>query len=549
MSVFAGAGVGGVGAARAGAAGLAFPDGDPEGLRGAARQAGAAAGLMRSSAAGLGANAAGASSWEGAAAESFRGAVDEVRGGMGAAAGRLEGVAGALDRLALVIDDAQQEVLSLAARVEEAEQAAEAAEAREAIANLAAAGAGAALELFGPDPPPALEGAKQDAEEAAGRAGRGAVAARAAAVEVRRSAEAKAREICQDCVREDQTTAGVVESTDLGGAAGSGFGVGPGAGFAATVADRMTVSDLKELAFLRAGIDATAWNPRKGLDANDEIVRSVYAYYRKLALEYGEFQWMKMAAVGGPLFYAGFRDIDAAGDAAEEAGSLPFPGGLGTLGADDLRWYEGQFLTMQKAIFSDLAWQHEAFALGGAAAIHGAVAKLAPSERRGVMDSGTESAWDDIGSGDPDRVRRGNFRLIEREQLPVIQRYYDQMSDRFTGGLVTGQLTDRADTPIPGSETYRDYSDEGNIANYDDRIAWIRESLWPAHQQQLQSPGAVEGLLARDFDSEVARYRQVTPGAIGKDVLHGAVDAGEEILKRIPPPQPILPPPLWKLTG
>lgn len=48
MSVFAGAGVGGVGAARAGAAGLPFPDGDPERLRDAARRAGAAAGLMRS---------------------------------------------------------------------------------------------------------------------------------------------------------------------------------------------------------------------------------------------------------------------------------------------------------------------------------------------------------------------------------------------------------------------------------------------------------------------------------------------------------------------
>ena len=533
MSILSGAIAGAAGAARASAAGLAFPDGDPDGLRSAAREAGAAAGLMRSSASGMGGSAAGASSWQGAAAESFRGAVDREQGGMDRAAGTLEDVAGALDRLATVIDDAQQEVLKLAKKVEDAEEAAQAAETREAAANIAAAGAGLALDLFGPDPPPALAGASQDADEAAGRAGRGAAAARAEAARVRRSAEAKAREVCQDCVREDQTTAGVVEKADLGGAVGSGFGVPPGAGFAARIAGRMTVSDFKELSFLRARIDPTKWNPREGLDANDGIVRRVYAYYRKLGLERGEFQWMKMAAVGGPLFYAGFRDIDTAGDAA---------------GSGELRWYEGQFLTMQKAIFSDLAWQHEAFVLGGAAAIHGAVAKLPPSQRPGVMPRETSKAWDDIASGEPDRVAAGNFKLIKREQGPVIQRYYDQMFNRHgaEGAAVTAGLTRAADTPIPGSKTYVEYSHnpvlngvpEGNIAHYSDRIKWIRESLWPAHQRQLQTPGAVEGLLRRDFDSQVARYRQLTPEATGRDAL-----------KAIPPPQPIMPLPIGKLLG
>ena len=83
--------------------------------------------------------------------------------------------------------------------------------------------------------------------------------------------------------------------------------------------------------------------------------------------------------------------------------------------------------------------------------------------------------------------------------------------------------------------TCREYSKEGNIANYDDRIDWIRDSLWPAHQQQLAEPHKVEDILARDFDSQVDRYRQVTPGEIGNDVLDGAADVGEEVLDHMMP--------------
>lgn len=128
-----------------------------------------------------------------------------------------------------------------------------------------------------------------------------------------------------------------------------------------------------------------------------------------------------------------------------------------------------------------------------------------------MLDRDTAGAWDDIDSGDPARIAAANLQLVRREQGPVIQRYYDEMLARPSGETFTGELTGRAETPIPGSDSYRDFSEEGNLANYPDRFRWIKDSLWPAHQRLLGEPGEVEDILRRDFDSEVDRYRQFDP--------------------------------------
>jgi len=73
-----------------------------------------------------------------------------------------------------------------------------------------------------------------------------------------------------------------------------------------------------------------------------------------------------------------------------------------------------------------------------------------------VLDRDTAGAWDAIDSGDPARVAAGNFQLIRREQGPVIQRFYDEMLARPSGETFTGELTGRAETPIPGSDSYRE---------------------------------------------------------------------------------------------
>lgn len=509
-----------------GPAGLPYPEGDPAALRDAARSIGAAASAVSITGYMVGWSSANAASWEGDAASRFRGAVSAAQTEMTGGSGALEQAAGALEKLATQIEDAQEEINDLAAKVEEAEREADEAEARAALADIATAGAATALGAFGPDPPAGLVRAKEAAEDAATTANKSAVGARERATEVRRRAVRRARELCEDCERLDRTIASVIDDAAATAPRGSGSAELPGARYASRVARRMTVSDLKELAFLRAGIDPNAWDPRSGLDANDAAVRAVYAYYRELALERGELQWAKLAAVGGPLFYAGFKDLDAAGDlsplSGDELGFLPDGWGLGS---DELRAQEGNVLTIQKAIFSDLAWQHEAYLLGGPAAIRRAVNKLPAGQRRQAMDPRTMRAWEDIASGDLARVEGGNFRLVEREQLPVVQRYYDRMLDRSSGPAFTEELTQNAGSPFPDGETYEEYSErvhgdtKGNIALYADRIRFIRESIWPDHQELLRRPGGVERMLARDFDEQAEDFRQLEPKKLAPPLI------------------------------
>jgi hypothetical protein len=58
---------------------------------------------------------------------------------------------------------------------------------------------------------------------------------------------------------------------------------------------------------------------------------------------------------------------------------------------------------MQRETFDDLAWQHEAFLLGGAPLLRD-IAGPYPNELR----ARDVDAWEDIASGDSDRVSAGN---------------------------------------------------------------------------------------------------------------------------------------------
>lgn len=515
-------------------AGLPWPEGDPGALHAAAKQAGAAGGLLTDLAGSVATKASAISGWEGDAASAFRTAVSNEQQAVRQPVHALQTAAGALDRLGHVLEAAQTKIVKLAREVTDAEDAASRAEATATLAATASAGASALVDLAGAHPPPALTSTAHDAHGAATAAGRSATAARAHARAVRVHAERTAGQLCADVRREDAATAGAIDAVGVPYTSGGVCGAPPGGVFAQDVSARMTVQDWKELAFLRAGIDPTRWRPELGLDANNAIVRSVYARYQELGLSRPEFEWMKLAAVGAPVFYAGFQDLSTLRHVAEGARddpgvkfTNPAAAALGGLGAPELKWYETTFLKMQKAIFTDLAWQHEAYALGGVAAIRHAARTESVNLplRRSVVQP-----WEDIGSGDPVRVRNGNFALVKREQGFVIQGYYDKMFDRHgpEGAAATYGMTYEARSPLPGGDHYADFSHPripllpdprgipvGNIAHYGDRMNWIREDLWPSYQRFLHTPGAVQANLAMPFDDRVERFRVVPLGPGG----------------------------------
>src|SRR5438034_9573372 len=62
-------------------------------------------------------------------------------------------------------------------------------------------------------------------------------------------------------------------------------------------------------AFLNAKIDASHWDPTRGVDINRRTIERVYDYYGRLYVHHARLEWAGMANMIGPSFYAGFLDI------------------------------------------------------------------------------------------------------------------------------------------------------------------------------------------------------------------------------------------------
>ncbi|MGH9022082.1 MAG: hypothetical protein ACRDV9_03135, partial [Acidimicrobiia bacterium] len=242
-------------------------------------------------------------------------------------------------------------------------------------------------------------------------------------------------------------------------------------------------------AMQRAGIDRADWQPSEGIGHNRATIEKVYDYYGGLYLEHPGLEWLGLAAIAGPFFYAG--------------------------------------------------WQHEAFVSGG-------IAEMRRQRAAGNIDAATLQAWEDIASGDPGRISEGTAGLIQREQYTVIQNEY-QMLDHHgpVGEGFTLAITWIAANPIPGGKSYLDFSHhdigvdlpapgvdlpdlgfwdmpkigvdlpkigvdlpklsievpKGNVADFEDRMAWITEDVVPAYEQFIHSqPDEV----ARILDTPVA---------------------------------------------
>jgi hypothetical protein len=201
---------------------------------------------------------------------------------------------------------------------------------------------------------------------------------------------------------------------------------------------------------------------------------------------------------------------------------------------DELEYFETTFLGMQRQIFDDLGWKHEAYTLGGAGLMH-------ELDRELLLEPGEIDAWDAIASGDPASVQQGNEQLLRREQHDIIQSRYDEMRDHHgvVGDVFTYTTTVMADDPIPGGRPYRDvyplhvgfdiptpqapFTDwpprphvdittplpDGNISNYDDRWRWIQEDMLPRYRDLLAQPGATQAIVSQDVAARAQEWRHL----------------------------------------
>ncbi len=254
------------------------------------------------------------------------------------------------------------------------------------------------------------------------------------------------------------------------------------------------------------------WNVSRGLRANEKMVRRVYRYYEELYFTDNRLLWAGAAKLAGGPVYAGMQDThDLIAQGAETVSH--------------------RLLQMQKEIFNDLAWQHELFLARGIegmqAAQAGRIVLQGGEVQQGLGDAGARnaqlvqgptsliSAWEDIASGEPQRVQRAVRVMLAREQDPVLQHFYDDLQRDY--GFFMRQTSDRIQSPIPNGEggtgtkfrdikphhivharsdfpfvTYEvpmsyhgDHTEAINVAYWEDRQRWLFDYMIPEFTSML----------------------------------------------------------------
>jgi hypothetical protein len=324
---------------------------------------------------------------------------------------------------------------------------------------------------------------------------------------------------------------------------------GTAAGTFTRLSTPTTKAAWRQAALGRAGIDPKRWNPKKGLLANDANVRAVYRYYGQLWLDHPELQWAGMANLVGPTFYAGWQDLFGLREADRKTRAKFFARFLQlpenhplvraaskSLTEEELRWFEERLLIMQHKIFEDLAWQHEAYLQGG-------IEEMRRLQATGHLRKEVLKHWEEIASGDPDRIARGNRSLLRREQRIVIQDDYEKMRQHHppVGEVFTRLLTATAESPIPGGKPYRDVVQHfdlpklpdlpdlpgflpdlpagpdlpgvprGNVAKFNDRWEWIDKDMLPTYRELLEDPDRLRKIIETPVAERAESLRRL-PG-------------------------------------
>jgi hypothetical protein len=282
------------------------------------------------------------------------------------------------------------------------------------------------------------------------------------------------------------------------------------------VGDTYTVApDLRQMltncALKRAGIQAREWEPENGFAANRENVRRVYDYYGDLYQQAPhKLLWAGLARLGGlEVFYPGFLLLDAtrrvaAGEIVPWLSQIPWVRQL----LDDmlpeaaiLAALECHLLQIQKSIFEDLAWQHEAY-------LHGRLDWLWRCYQADLLQQSDFEAWSKIHQeDDPEAIGDGNKVLVWREQERIVQPIYDMLDQELL--LARWYFADRAFLhPLCAMsalamamhghmESFHEVMPEGNIMNLTDRWQWIEEDVYPCWLRLHQMNFAVIGSRLR----------------------------------------------------
>ncbi len=302
----------------------------------------------------------------------------------------------------------------------------------------------------------------------------------------------------------------------------------------------------------RAGIDLAAWNPRAGVSANYSNLIKSYTLYEQLQLERRELYWSGQGGQVGADFGGGLLDFEMAGTAFDLPGVQQaaneisktlvdrlgpqalgmLPTGLAallraarTISPQDLSWSIGMILVMQKNIFSDLMPMHVAYVAEGLPA-------LLEMRAAGLFDDSIMAAWEDVASGDDQRITSGNAALLRREQRDNIGAQWDQVR-RYKGdvGQAITYLSTVAGSPsVAGVIPPREYRStkytviasngkkaivtlplpDWNWSVYDQRWAYITSQLVPKYQYAVKHDWpSLERVFRTPYEVQMQSHRPI----------------------------------------
>lgn len=200
--------------------------------------------------------------------------------------------------------------------------------------------------------------------------------------------------------------------------------------------------------------DEPEWDGDRGYVANRARILKLYDYYQAVYLKRpDQLLWAGLGRMAGGAVVTGLDLVASAGE---------------TLLTQIM-------VKIGKAIFHDLAWQHEAFLEDPDLAVQlGRARDVASPGRRSYGD-----AWANIASGSGDRIAEGNRALLENEQFDIIQGFYDQIA-ASSEALTFGRTRAFTNKIHPYHRDFLIRFPLGDVTNADDRWAWISEAdgMW-----------------------------------------------------------------------
>ncbi|PXX54588.1 hypothetical protein DFR70_12429 [Nocardia tenerifensis] len=298
-----------------------------------------------------------------------------------------------------------------------------------------------------------------------------------------------------------------------------------------------------------AAIDLAAWDPARGVHANEATFNQVYVNYLRLTVQHPEFYWAGLAGIAGGSFASGFFDmsdvgvvldlpgIHRLGDTVADLlrGTPPelvreLPADLRLLATEgprlsveDIAWYQTRLMIMQKHIFTDLVPMHEAYAALGLRGVD-------EMSEAGVLDADIHTAWRSLASGTPEGKVDALIRMTDREQNRVIADQWDETSaGRAPIGRVLTYVSTIAGKPaVPGVRApgvfapatvradvggrtlaLRTPLPDFNWADRDTRWTYITGDLVPRHIDMESNPALAPAVLGESFWNKLARGRLV----------------------------------------